>query len=131
MEAYSTPETILFFWCILRDKVPTREHLTCRSFHGPNWCTVCKISPKSTTHLFLNCSTLITLWKYLSSSIHFSMQWVGENLRNAWDDWFNCHLGFKLQNLPLITSWYVWLGRDRSIHEHRLVCWPHIASCIV
>ena len=111
--------------------MPTGEHLTHRSFHGPNWCTLCKISSESTSHLFLNCFALITLLHNLSSSIHFSRKWAGDDISSAWDDWFNRHKGSKLQSLPLIISWYVWLARNRSIFDNRPVCWPHIAACIV
>lgn len=125
------PQTILFFWCILRDKVPTGEHLTHRSFHGPNWCILCKSASESTTHIFLNFSALITLWQTLSSTIHFSRQWVVDDLSGAWEDWANRHKGSKLQSLPLITCWYVWLARNRSIFDNKLVCWPHIVAGVV
>lgn len=68
----SPPRTRLFFWCILRNKVPTGESLSHRSFHGPHRCVLCKNSSESTVHLFLQCETLSNLWQIISSSIHLS-----------------------------------------------------------
>eukprot|EP00253_Pinus_taeda_P009046 PITA_09046 len=64
------PRSKLFFWCVLRDKVPTGEHLMHRSIHGPSWCVMCKKATKSTEHLFLRCSATQELWRSLS--YHFS-----------------------------------------------------------
>lgn len=109
----------------------TGEHLSHRSFYGPTWCILCKCSSESTTHLFLHCTTLHTLWQILSSSIHFTGQWTGNDLGRVWDDWSNRHKGSKLQSLPLIVSWYIWLASNRSIFDNRPACWPQIAASIV
>lgn len=61
--------TKLFFWCILRNKVPIREQLTHRAFQGPTWCILCKCAYESTDHLFLHCSVILSLSSTLSTSI--------------------------------------------------------------
>jgi len=71
------PQIKLFFWCILKDKVPTGENIMHRAIHGPTWCTLCKSVAESTTHLFLKCTALMDLWQNISISIRFTGSWEG------------------------------------------------------
>jgi len=115
------PRIKLFFWCILKDKVPTGENLMHRASHGPTWCTLCKNAIESTTHLFLKCTTLMDLWQKISTSISFTGSWEGVDLNRAWKSWYHWHKGSKLQSLPLIISWYIWLARNPNIFESKPV----------
>eukprot|EP00253_Pinus_taeda_P024006 PITA_24006 len=80
------PRAKLFFWCVLRDRIPTGDHLMRRSIHGPSWCVMCKAESESTEHLFLRCSTSRELWRSLSHLLTFSGIWEGANLTEAWEN---------------------------------------------
>jgi len=46
----------LFFWCILKRKIPTWDILQSRYMHGPGRCAVCKSEAEFINHFFLSCS---------------------------------------------------------------------------
>lgn len=123
--------TRLFFWCVLRDIVPTGEHLTHRAFYGPTWCILCTCESESTEHLFLLCTALQSLWRSLSTAIHFVGTWAGNDLYSAWANWPGKHKGSKLQSLPLLVCWHIWQARNRFIFDNNIVCWPRIEAGII
>lgn len=82
----SFPRTKLFFWCVLKDIVPTGEHLSHRAIYMPSWCILCKVAEESTVHLFLHCPVTQALWQNISSSLGFTGTWNGVDIQNSWDD---------------------------------------------
>jgi len=90
------PWTKLFFWCILKNKVPIGEYLMHRAIHGPTWCSLCKNAVESTPHLFLKCTVLTNLWRNLSPAIQFTGTWEGVDLIGAWEAWYHRHKGSKI-----------------------------------
>eukprot|EP00253_Pinus_taeda_P015641 PITA_15641 len=127
----SPPWQKLFFWCILKGVVPTGEYFMRRAVHGPSWCILCKKSAESCTHLFLQCSILTHIWQAISSDIQYSGKWEGVDINQTWETWFNQHMNTKLQSLPIITCWYLWLARNRLTFEDKPVHWPHITAKII
>lgn len=117
----SPPRIRLFFWCVLKDIVPTGEHLIHRALYGPSWCILCKAASESNVHLFLQCTTIRPLWQNLSSSIGFALSWNGGDLQSAWEDWISRHSGSKLLNLPLVVNWHIWKARNRNIFDNKVL----------
>lgn len=125
------PRTRLFFWCVLKDIIPTGEHLTHRSIYGPSWCSFCKAASETIVHLFLQCSAIRTIWNNISSHIGFSSYYSGDDIIGTWADWNRNHPGSKLLNIPLVVSWHIWLSRNRYIFEGQAVCWPRTEANII
>lgn len=131
LEAHSaTPDKIIFLvW--LRDKVPAGEYLMHWAIYGPTWCTLCKNATESTTHLFLKCTTMIELWKNISTGIIFLGTWDGDDIIRAWESWYHGHRGSKLQSLPIIISWYLRLARNQNIFDGKPASWSHTSPLII
>eukprot|EP00253_Pinus_taeda_P006377 PITA_06377 len=125
------PRTKLFFWGILRNKVPTGEQITHRAFQGPTWCILCKCASKTTDHLFLRCSVILALWNSLSTLIQMNGQWEGDDLSSAWEVWSNRHKGTKLISLPVLVNWHIWKARNRHILDNKPAHWPQIEAGII
>eukprot|EP00253_Pinus_taeda_P004659 PITA_04659 len=68
----SSPRSKLFFWCVLRNKVPTGDNLQRRAHHGPTWCALCKSASESTDHLFLLCRVALDLWADIKNTIAYN-----------------------------------------------------------
>eukprot|EP00253_Pinus_taeda_P029842 PITA_29842 len=113
----SPPRTKLFFWCVLSNKVPTKDSLSYHTFQGPHWCALCKKSLETTEHIFLRCETLRSLWQTISCSIQLTSKWEGENICRAWEVRCNLHHGTKLLCLPLLIFWHTWLAQNQIIFE--------------
>eukprot|EP00253_Pinus_taeda_P025252 PITA_25252 len=120
----AAPRSRLLMWNILFDKIPTGNNLMKRSFHGPFRCHLCLSAKESTEHLFLSCSTTLQLWQSLSSHIPH-LNWHGNNLPDAWDNWCREHSG-KAINLPLLACWAIWIARNQAIFHHKAPHWPSI-----
>lgn len=124
------PRHKLFFWCILKGIVPTGDYLMRRAVYGPTWCTFCNQSSESCTHLFLLCPAITAIWQTITASILFTGKWEGIDINHAWESWYYNHKLSKLQSLPIITCWYIWLARNRMIFDDKPPNWPHIISLI-
>eukprot|EP00253_Pinus_taeda_P023686 PITA_23686 len=124
------PRQKLFFWCILQGVVPTGDYLMHRTVYGPTWCTFCKQSSESCTHLFLFCPAISVIWQAISIAIHHTGKWEGHDINRAWESWFYNHKHSKLQSFPIITCWYIWLARNRFIFDDKPAIWLHIISLI-
>eukprot|EP00253_Pinus_taeda_P019711 PITA_19711 len=124
------PRQKLFFWCILKGVVPTGDYLMHRAVYGPTWCTFCKLSSESYIHLFLLCPAISAIWQAISASIRFTGKWEGHDINHAWESWVYNHKLSKLESLPVITCWYIWLARNRMIFDDKPPNWPHIISLI-
>eukprot|EP00253_Pinus_taeda_P014871 PITA_14871 len=127
----ASPRAKLFNWCILRNKIPTGEHLMKRAQHGPTWCVLCKEDSESTDHMFLRCRATETLWQNLKPFINFNGDWAGTNLINAWTEWESKNKGSKNINLPIIVNWSIWKSRNRAIFDNKPIHWPLLETGII
>eukprot|EP00253_Pinus_taeda_P008490 PITA_08490 len=124
------PRAKLFFWCVLRDRIPTGDHLMRRAVHGPSWCVLCKADSESTEHLFLRCCASRELWRSLSLTLTFSGTWEDANLTEAWENWVQKHRGANLTILPILVAWQTWKYRNRIIFEDKPIVWPLMEASI-
>eukprot|EP00253_Pinus_taeda_P018226 PITA_18226 len=81
----------LFFWCILKKKVPTLDTLQARFMAGPGRCPLCKLTEETINHLFISCPFTKKIWVEKGT----------------------------LRNLPLIFVWGVWLSRNNSLFQDK------------
>lgn len=127
----TTPRSKLFFWFVLRNKVPTGDNLQRRVQQGPTWCVLCKAESESTDHLFLHCSIRVALWNNIKSSLSYNGLWYGQNITEAWSDWCTRHKGTKLINLPAIVIWHLWKARNLIIFQDKPVHWHQAEARII
>eukprot|EP00253_Pinus_taeda_P002842 PITA_02842 len=109
----------LFFWCILKKKVPTWDILQSRHKQGPGRCTLCKNDLETTNHLFIEFQTAKKVWSEVSKYINLSIQWEGQSLTEAWQNWWNQISDKKLRNMPPIICWGIWIARNRNIFQDK------------
>eukprot|EP00253_Pinus_taeda_P030057 PITA_30057 len=109
----------LFFWCLLRRKIPTWDTLQSRYMHGPRRCTLCKDEVESINHLFLNCIETKNIWGELEKLMNKKFEWGNGNLDEAWSKWWHQYPKGNMRNLPPIICWGVWLARNRSIFQDK------------
>eukprot|EP00253_Pinus_taeda_P017857 PITA_17857 len=127
----ASPRSKLFTWCILRDKIPTGEHLMKRAQYGPTWCVLCREASESTEHIFLRCRATLSLWKNLKTISHYTGEWNGTDLLSAWTEWDKRNKGSKNINLPIIVNWSIWKSRNRLIFEEKPIHWPLMEAGII
>eukprot|EP00253_Pinus_taeda_P012292 PITA_12292 len=125
------PRSKLFFWCILRNKVPTGDNLQRRAHHGPTWCVLCKTASESTDHLFLHCSAGIDLWTNIKNTIAYNGFWAGQNIMEAWTEWSTRHKGTKTISLPAIVIWHLWKTRNLIVFQDKPVYWHLLEARII
>eukprot|EP00253_Pinus_taeda_P030815 PITA_30815 len=109
----------LFFWCILKMKIPTWDILQARYLQGPGRCTLCRMDYETINHLFLSCLVAKNVWAEAEKLMNKKIDWVGRNLNEAWDKWWQNYPEGNMRNLPLIICWGVWIARNRSIFEDK------------
>lgn len=127
----ASPRSKIFTWCVLRNRVPTGEHLMRRAQFGPSRCALCKGASESTEHLFLHCNAVLQLWNNIKQVIQYTGGWRGIDLINAWIEWGNSHKGTKFVNLPIIINWSIWKARNQMIFEEKVLQWPLIEARII
>eukprot|EP00253_Pinus_taeda_P020413 PITA_20413 len=127
----SPPKEKIFFWCILRRKIPTWDILQSRFMHGPGRCTLCKTEAESINHLFLNCQETKKFWGEVGKLLNKSFVWAGGNMSEAWSNWWQQYPEGNMKNLPLIISWGVWLARNKSIFQDMEIPWTVTATLSV
>eukprot|EP00253_Pinus_taeda_P008879 PITA_08879 len=109
----------LFFWCILKRKVPTWETLQARFLAGPGRCPLCKTDEESISHLFNTCAFARKIWEEVMLLLKIKAQWGPDPLEAAWKKWWQSFPEGNLRNLPLIFAWGVWLARNKSLFQDK------------
>lgn len=105
----------LFFWCILKRKIPTWDLLQARYKQGPGRCSLCKSDSENISHIFLACPFVKTVWAEVGKLIGKRIEWEGRNVQEVWEKWWRNYPGWKMRNLPPIICWGIWIARNRSI----------------
>jgi len=105
----------LFMWCILSNKVPTKDNLKRRAFHGPSRCCLCKANVEDIDQLLLHSPVVCQVWIQITSSLNIMLRWDGAHLSDAWQNWWNVATTQKIRNLPLLICWGIWLTRNHTI----------------
>lgn len=127
----ASPRSKLFTWCAFRNKIPTGDYLMRRAIYGPTRCILCKADNETTEHLLLRCSTVQQVWKNIKPLTHYTGDWSGSDLINAWIEWGNHNRGSKAVNLPIIVNWTIWKTRNKLIFDERAIQWPLIEAGII
>jgi hypothetical protein len=67
------PSKSLLLWRLFHNKLPTDENLTLRGCNLPSICSLCLNQVESSLHLFLHCPFALSLWNWLGSITHLSI----------------------------------------------------------
>eukprot|EP00253_Pinus_taeda_P007836 PITA_07836 len=94
----------LFFWCILKKKVPSWDILQARFKQGPGRCPLCKNESETILHLFLNCPFTKKVWEEVQGLLKKHIIWEGGSILAAWEVWWNQNSEGNMRNLPPIIS---------------------------
>eukprot|EP00253_Pinus_taeda_P020147 PITA_20147 len=107
----------IFFWCALKNKIPTWDILQARFQLGPSRCPLCNDASESISHLFVSCHFTKSVWEESFKLLKCSGKWEGENLSNAWEYWWAHYPEKNMRNLPPIISWGIWISRNGCIFK--------------
>eukprot|EP00253_Pinus_taeda_P036400 PITA_36400 len=107
----------LFFWCVLKQKIPTWDVLQARFKQGPGRCSLCKDDSETIPHLFLGCPFTKRVWKEVTNLLKKHLRWEGESVLAIWEQWWNHSSEENLRNLPPIVCWGVWLERNKCLFK--------------
>lgn len=102
----------IFFWCALKNKIPSWEILQSRFEQGPGRCPLCFADSESIPHLFLSCPFTRQVWHEAEKLLNVKVRWEGEVMYNAWEYWWNHFHEKNLRNLSPIICWGIWLARN-------------------
>jgi len=69
------PSHSFVFWRLMHSKLPTDENLQKRSCTMVSICVLCYKQAESSLHLFLSCTFVVALWRWLGAQLncHFSL----------------------------------------------------------
>jgi len=109
----------LFFWCILKRKVPTWDILQARFMIGPGRCPLCKLSEESISHLFIYCPVSKKIWLETMRLLKINALWGVDSMETSWSKWWHSFPEGNMRNLPLIFAWGVWLSRNKSLFHDK------------
>eukprot|EP00253_Pinus_taeda_P029408 PITA_29408 len=109
----------LFFWCIMKRKVPTWDTLQARFLAGPGCCPLCKSDEESINHLFNACAFARKIWEEVMLLLKIKAQWGPDPLEVSWKKWWQSYPEGNMRNLPLIFAWGVWLTRNKSLFQDK------------
>lgn len=111
----------LLTWTNIENKTPTWDALQKRNHHGPGWCCLCKVDTESIPHLFINYRLTKEVWKELSAVYGKHFGWEGETVELALGRWMADRSLKSFNSLPAVVSWGIWIYRNRSIFENKVV----------
>eukprot|EP00253_Pinus_taeda_P007705 PITA_07705 len=109
----------IFFWCALKNKIPTWEILQSRFKQGPGRCPLCLAASESIQHLFLDCPFTRQVWNEVEKFLNIKLRWEGVDLSTAWEYWWNHFNVRNLRNLPPIICWGIWIAKNCSIFREK------------
>ena len=121
----------LLTWMNIENKTPTCDVLQERNHHGPRWCCLCKDENESIPHLFINCHFTKEVWKELSVVYGKHFGWEGEIVELAWVRWMADRSLKSFISLPVVVSWGIWIYRNQSIFEGKVVTPQLVATNLV
>ena len=106
-------KVICFIWLCLANCMNTWDNLIRKGWTGPNRCSLYKNGEELVNHLFSTCSFTHHIFNYLSRILDRSMDWNEPSFEDNMDTWFRNEK--ELLHLPLLTTWHMWLTRNRVI----------------
>jgi ribonuclease HI len=65
----------------------------------------------------LNCRYTIKVWTEVSRLLDLQCNWYGQDLEQAWQNWWATRIYKSLRALPLLIIWGVWLVRNSLIFK--------------
>eukprot|EP00253_Pinus_taeda_P006389 PITA_06389 len=113
--SHKIPDAITFWWQIVWRLIAPPKH---KLFF---WCILKGIVPTG--------DCLMRRAIYGPTWCTFC-KWEGLEINHAWESWYYSHKLSKLQSLPIITCWYIWLARSWMIFDDKPPNWLHIISLI-
>lgn len=125
------PRTRLLMWTIMKNKIAIGDNLIKRSFHGPFWFCLCKISSEDIDHLFLKCPAVKELWVTICSNFPSLIHWRGLIVIEALVSWWFVASPPKARNIPVLTYCTIWIARNHYIFQNSAPHWPSISAHIL
>jgi hypothetical protein len=126
------PSKSLLLWRLFHNKLPTDENLTLRGCNLPSICSLCLNQAESSHHLFLNCPFALSLWNWLGSITHLSI-----NLNSLSEAFEICNRGWSPQcKLVIIAAFIniiniIWLSRNNLRFNNIKPVWNSVIAWIV
>jgi hypothetical protein len=105
----------LLVWSILENKVPTWDILQKKQFHGPSWCSLCRMQEETIDHLFMCCPFTLSVWMEASILNPDVGSWRGATFEATLKEWIKPTTPKYLKALPILAAWGIWIARNNTI----------------
>ena len=95
----------IFLWVFVDSKVPIWDNLMKLYLTKPRRCSLCCMEGEHLTHMFIGCSCLVEMWRYVSDITHIQFVWDGDDLNDALQRWLN---NSTFQNYKALLALLIW-----------------------
>ena len=73
-------KTVIFSWLLLDERIFTWNMLQRKGFEGPGICSLCHDVEENITHMMINCSFSVQVWKHIGHLYETDLIWHGLNI---------------------------------------------------
>jgi hypothetical protein len=115
------PRCNLTLWLALNNKLLTMENIIKRGWNGPNWCSLCKASSETISHMFIHCSYATQVFHSVKEKLQAKTDWNKPSLEECVKDWLLDRSVNLYASLPSILVNNLWWAHNSNIHKDRLV----------
>ena len=99
-------EDHLFMWLTLVGKIPIWEHLSKFLGCGPSCCALCNVDEETISHIFVKCTYMQDMWKYITVVTVVPFIWDGYyGIKESLYQWLTNSTFHDYKALPLLMVW--------------------------
>lgn len=98
------PKAIFHFWLGLKNRSLTWDILMHFGFQGPGLYFLCRSSEETCSHLLVDCSYFIEVWRKMSKLVNISPLWKEFSVDYCFKNSFSSPSLVQLRPLPIILA---------------------------
>jgi len=121
----------LLFWAILEHKAPTWDVLQKRYYQGSGFCSLYRKNEETSAQLFVSYYYTQVVWAEVCKMLRYNLAWHGQNVLEAFQNWWFDHNTPALRATPCIFAWGIWITWNKVIFQDCRVPLESIAAQVV
>jgi len=107
-------------WLALNNKLLTLENIIKRAWNRPNWCSLCKTSSGTISHLFIHCSYASQVFHLVKEKVQAKIDSNKLSLEECVKDRISDRSVNLYANLLNILVNNLWWAHNSSVHKYRI-----------